>query len=68
MTGSGRIQNYNALTGTGFIRADEGGELLPFSLADMQTKGEAPWEMQPVRYQITSDDEGEPRAIRLERV
>ena len=68
MSNAGRIENYNEQTGIGFVRADEGGELLPFSKSDMRKKGEAPWEKQPVRYEVEQDDEGDPRAVKLEQV
>jgi cold shock CspA family protein len=67
MSNSGRIQNYNKETGTGFVRADEGGELLPFSKADMHKQGEAPWEKQAVRYEVEKDSQGEAKAIKLEK-
>lgn len=67
MSNSGRIQNYNEQTGTGFVRADEGGELIPFSRSDMRKEGEAPWEKQPVRYEVEQDGEGEAKAVKLEQ-
>ncbi|MFZ9396237.1 MAG: hypothetical protein ACO25F_09285 [Erythrobacter sp.] len=66
MSNSGKIQTYNKQTGTGFVRPDEGGELLPFSRSDMQKQGEVPSERQAVRYEIAQDGEGEAKAVKLE--
>ena len=63
----GHIKHFNAGTGTGFIRPEEGGDLLPFRASEMVIVGEVPKEETRIGYEIEDDSEGEPEAVRLQK-
>ena len=63
----GTIKHYNADTGTGFIRPEEGDDPLPFRASEMIVDGEDPEEEIRVRYEIEDDRQGEPQAMRLQK-
>ena len=63
----GHIKHYNAATGTGFIRPEDGDDPLPFRASEMMVEGEIPKEETRVRYEIENDPQGEPQAVRLQK-
>lgn len=67
MANFGMIKHYNADTGTGFIRPEDGDDPLPFRASEMIVEGEYPKEEIRVRYEIENDRQGEPQAVRLQK-
>ncbi|SMQ69643.1 Cold shock protein, CspA family [Altererythrobacter xiamenensis] len=67
MANFGHIKHYNANTGTGFIRPEDGEDPLPFRASEMIVEGEDPKEEIRVRYEIEKDRQGEPQAVRLQK-
>lgn len=65
----GKIQNYDAFTGTGFIQPDQGGERLPFSRGDLEQQDQTkpPGEQDRFTYDIGKDAAGESCAVHLRR-
>lgn len=69
MTNYGKISNYDASTGSGFILPEQGGDRLPFGRTDLkdQGKAQAPSEKDRFAYDLGKDSAGEGCAVNLRR-
>lgn len=62
----GEIQTFNQMTGRGFIRPAEGGEMIPFNQIDLSRPHTSEVrEGTRVHYKTESDEQGEPIAVQM---
>lgn len=64
---TGKIANYDAMLGAGFIFPDAGGARLPFARADLHRPAYIPQEDYRFSYEPRSDGVGDCRATNLHK-